>query len=368
MLIVSTQCFPPSAGGIENLVYSLTAQIFSSGEELQVYSDHTNNPGQERFDNSVAFKVNRYSGFKPLRRRNKARDILKYIKSCKYDSARLLTDSWKSLEIINPDYFKTIVCLTHGSELPANPSSSKLVRINRSLSKASTIIANSNFTAGRLKPYVTNSDKIRVIHPGIEKPSTDLHLQKRIKHDLLKHQNVVITIARLEKRKGHKSILYSLPGLIKKIPSLLYIIIGDGPQRQSLEKMVIELRLEGHVRFIGNLDGPEKNAYLANSHLYVMPGSIVGDDVEGFGIAYIEAGYFGIPCVACKIGGAPEAVLHNQTGIVCQPGDTAQLEHTILDLLLDQKVRRKFGYNARARAVNFLWDKKIHEYKNTLFS
>jgi len=367
MVIISTQCFAPTAGGIESVMHEIASNICSSGKRVIVFADQTKNTQQILFDARQPFTTHRYSGLRPLRRHKKARDIHNYVG--KHDACNpniLLSDSWKSIELIDASLFSKIVCLAHGSETPATTTRSKRARIKRAYSNATSIIANSQFTATRVKPYLDNHKKICVIHPGISLPLVDQQRQKLVKLQLDKHSFILSTIARLEPRKNHQIIIRSLPELLKHHPTLLYAVIGDGPERKSIEALSIKLNVQNHVLFTGTLDDPEKNAYLANSDLFIMPGTVVKNDVEGFGLAYIEACFFGVPSIASNIGGATEAVLHNKTGIVCDAEDQKQLENCILNLLEDREKRHLLGRQAQHRSTEFLWQNKIQEYFNIM--
>ena len=348
-------------------MYCLASQLSQSGENIIVFADDTRQPSQQDFDQAQGFDIRRYSGIKPLRRRKKAADIRDYIISQNQDnSVVLLTDTWKSIEFVETATFKKAVCLAHGTEISRHPSLAKQSRFKKAYSKASIIVANSRYTAGLISPYIGDQKNIKVVHPGISIPEIDLQLQKTTKQELENHHPVLITVARLEPRKNHQSIIKALPVLIKTHPEVLYIIIGDGSEQSSLQALSKRLKVTRHVRFIGRVDGTKKYAYLANSDLFVMPGIVDGDDVEGFGIAYIEAGFLGLPCIASDAGGAPEAVLHNKTGIVCNTGDQEQLEKCLLDLLCNPELRRTLGDHAQRRSKDFIWQYKIQEYLQQL--
>lgn len=334
---------------------------------MTVYADQSKTVAQGRFDQGQVFAVRRYGGIKPLRRRRKARDIYAFARKCAAP-VRLMADSWKSLEHLDCRPFSTVLCLAHGTEVPLQPTPSKLARLRRAYGKATYVIANSEYTAGLVKSCLTRPEKIRVVHPGIETPETDQRLEHEVKQRLEQHGPVLITVARLEQRKGQHHVIRALPALLKEFPALLYVIIGEGSERAALEREAASLGVDQHVLFKGRLEGQQKNAWLANSDLFVMPGSIVGRDVEGFGMAYIEAAWFGLPSIACNAGGAPEAVIHDQTGLVCGPGDQNQLQLCLLRLLRDQHLRKTLGDNARRRAKDFAWASKISEYTGLFMS
>src|SRR5687768_1042968 len=112
MIIISTQCFPPVPGGIETLVYSLSAALSAAGEDIRVYADHHSSADRE-FDARQHFSITRYSGLKPLRRRKKARDIFRHNLKQGGGAAGLITDSWKSLEHVDKTRFSVVLCLAH---------------------------------------------------------------------------------------------------------------------------------------------------------------------------------------------------------------------------------------------------------------
>ncbi|NNE37709.1 MAG: glycosyltransferase family 4 protein [Gammaproteobacteria bacterium] len=366
MLIVTTQCFPPAMGGIESLIYHLAHEIGRMGQEVVVYADAGSGNEKSWSDTEQSFQAIRFGGLKPIRRRTKAKNIKLKLQSQTKNPPVILADTWKSLEFLDTCLSTRTVCLAHGSELPQQPSRQKLNRISKAFAKADIIIANSNYTASRLAVYAHNKH-IDIIHPGIDIPVQDKSSNDDVLSMIGKKSPVLITIARLEKRKGHHRVIDLLPKLIKDFPDLVYIIIGDGPLRSNLEAQVNQYALQDHVRFIGPLTGPMKSAFLNNSDIFVMPGIQVGDDIEGYGIAYVEAAYFGVPGVASKLGGVVDAVTHGKTGLVCAPADTDCLEDSLRSLITDSNYRDQLGEDARKLARESLWNNRIKDYTKLLF-
>jgi len=363
MIFISTQCFPPAQGGIESLMYELASTLSGAGKQVRIYADHHSSQERE-FDNRQDFPVFRYAGIKPWRRRKKAIEILR--DSIEHSSPALITDSWKSLELLDSRHCSTVICLAHGTEIPLQTTTSRASRVRNAYSRATYVVANSHYTAERLKPFVGDPGRVRVILPGITAPSDDPAIDETIRQRLAHHDPVLITIARLEERKGHKAVISILPGLVAEFPQLLYLIAGEGSCRNELEAMVAKSGLQSHVVFVGAVSEPEKSAWLRASTLFIMPGKQAGQDVEGFGLAYVEAAMQGVPAIACKVGGAPEAVLDRHTGLVCNPDDNEILAQVTLELLRNRPYIRQLGMNARARASSFLWQKKVNEYLELL--
>ena len=366
MIVIATQCYPPRTGGIENLLHGVSATLSSHGHEIIVFADsHGNTTDERTFDDAQGFTIERYSGMKFLRRRKKAHDINLFIKKIK--PLGVICDSWKSLEHLRTDGVPAVLCLTHGTELPVQCSFAKSSRIQRSLAKATAVIANSHYTAGRTKPFLESPAHLHVINPGIHQPAVaDKNTIARIGAQLGQQSPILISVARLQKRKGHSRIIQLLPKLLPKHPILLYVIIGEGLEQASLQKLVQTLKLENHVLFAGTTSDAELSAYLDHSHLFVMPGNTEGNDVEGFGIAYIEAAYHGVPAVAGRSGGATEAVIDEQTGLLCSTGDEAAFFAAVSRLLGDEALLERMGEKAQQRAQSLLWTNVICDYEKLL--
>ncbi|MFQ5659591.1 MAG: glycosyltransferase family 4 protein [Gammaproteobacteria bacterium] len=365
MIIITTQCFPPRIGGIEGLIYGLCMALSERGHEVTVFADGDNSHNETSFDRAQSFAIRRHAGLKPLRRRKKARNIGQWLRRHKADG--IIADSWKSLEHLPPGLSPLRLCLAHGMEIPEHTSRPKGRRIQASLDKATAIIANSRFTANRVRRYIQDPERLHIINPGIMPPQRpDLLQAERIKIRLNGRTPVLITVARLERRKGHHKVLSLLPQFIKNYPALLYVIIGDGPEYTALQGLTTKLGLEQHVLFAGVVGEQERNAYLEQSDLFLMPGSMEKNDVEGFGIAYMEAACFGVPAIAGHSGGAAEAVLDKETGLICRAGDDTALAAGLARLLADEDLRHRLGNNARERVHALLWPNIIKDYERLL--
>lgn len=154
------------------------------------------------------------------------------------------------------------------------------------------------------------------------------------------------TVANLFPRKGYEIIIPVLPELVKALPTLHYLIVGggDAAYEQRLRRQVWTLGLEAHVHFVGF----QANVYpyLAALDVYVHPAQM-----EGFGIAVLEAMAMGKPVVATEVGGLPEIVLEGETGYLTPPGDAPAVAKAALVLLRDQELRDKLGEAGRRRVL-----------------
>lgn len=139
---------------------------------------------------------------------------------------------------------------------------------------------------------------------------------------------VLLTVGRLDsmqRKKGFDEVLDVMPHLVSRVPTLKYLIVGDGPDRQRLVEKVSALRMSEHVIFAGKVSDQEKVAHYNLADLYVMPSS-----GEGFGIVLIEAAACGLPIVGSKTDGSREALLEGRLGRLVRPENRAELIEAVL--------------------------------------
>jgi len=158
-------------------------------------------------------------------------------------------------------------------------------------------------------------------------------------------------------------VIRSLPALIQDYPDLVYAVGGTGADRARLEGLAKDLGVAHHVRFLGFVPEALKPALYEAADVFVMPVRREGDSVEGFGIVYMEAAYYGIPSLAGSEGGAVDAVLDEQTGLIVDGLDKAAITQQLQRLLGDDALRRKLGAAAKERARReFAWSHAVKTY------
>ena len=171
---------------------------------------------------------------------------------------------------------------------------------------------------------------------------------------------ILLTVARLVHRKGIDTVLQALPPLLDRSPDLQYWIVGNGPARASLERQAQELGVLQAVRFMAEVSDSKLPEIYRRATVFVMPSraDYHAGSVEGFGIVYLEASASGLPVVAARSGGAAEAVLENQTGLLVPPDDPQALVEAVSRLLNDTALRQRMGRAGRRwveREMN--WDR-----------
>ena len=270
------------------------------------------------------------------------------------------------MELIKAEYLRKTksFCLLHSKEINHEIDSLLNKRLIKSTNKADYIIANSNFTKNLAIKVGIDPSKIHIIFPGIEKPKLVENIIK-IKAQKIFGESFpkIITVARLDKRKGHDKILMLIKNLKPKFPKIKYVSIGFGDEENSLLKLSKELCLENEVIFLKNIDHNLKTALIAEANLFLMPSRIDKKSVEGFGISFIEAASYGVASIGGKDGGASDAISHNKTGLICDGSNLNSIYDSVIDFFQNEKFIT-LGKNSKKFSEKFYWNnivKKLFE-------
>jgi len=359
MYLIITRAFPPELGGMQSLMWGLAKEM-SKNFMIKVFADYHEN--HKEFDNEENFSIERVGGIKFLRKIRKAQLINEFLKENKVQG--IISDHWKSLELIKTD--KKKYCLIHGKEINHRNGSSLNKRVKKVLNNVEKIIANSEYTKNLAINKGVDQNKLVVINPGVDS-TKELNKKSLDKvESLLKVKTPrLITVSRLDKRKNHEKIIMALRNLKQIYPNIIYICIGDGDERENIKQLVKELDLSTQVMFFKDISDDLKNSLIAKSDIFVMPSIIHKTSVEGFGIAYIEAAQFGVPSLGGKDGGAPDAISHDKTGLICDGNDLDDI-YSSLNSMIENKKFLELGNNAKKQSLNFEWSKIIEKYKQIL--
>jgi len=360
MHIIVTRSFPPEVGGMQNLMWGLTYSL-AKYNLVKVFADYHDK--YKDHDEKVSFSIDRIGGLKIFRKYRKAYFVNEFIKKNKNITC-VIADHWKSIEKINTT--KKKVCLIHSKEINHKKDSFTNRRILKAFDNVDQIIANSEYTRSLAIEIGIEQSKVIVINPGIF-PAKDLD-KSSIKEakKILKNSNPrLITVSRLDKRKNHLKIIMAIRNLKQIYPNIIYTCVGDGEEEESIKSLSKQLNLNDHVIFLKNINQNLKNALVASSNVFIMPSIIHKASVEGFGIAYIEAGQYGVPSIGGKDGGAADAIKNGETGIICD-GNNLDDIYSSLDLILKNNSYIEFGKKAKEYSLNFHWDKIVKEYLKVL--
>lgn len=216
------------------------------------------------------------------------------------------------------------------------------------LKKTDLTIAVSNANHDMLvKNYPELKGKIVTIHNGIDIKNFQNNIirfssqhKKQVKEKLFKadlNDFIILSVAALHERKGLKYLIEAYAKVREKNPKSKLVIVGEGPERKKLEKLIKNLKLDNDVL----LTGERKNVaqILKSGDLFLLP-SIK----EAFGLVLVEAMAIGLPVVGTNAGGIPEIIENNKSGKIVEAGNSGQLADTIIELMENEPLRQKLAY------------------------
>jgi phosphatidyl-myo-inositol dimannoside synthase len=255
-------------------------------------------------------------------------------------------------------------CWAHGEELATAQSSRELTLLTRWVYRLSeAAIANSRNTAAMLEQsYGIAPSKIRIVYPAVDadrfRPEVDgSALRRRFAND---GDIVILSVGRLQRRKGHDVAIRALNALRHELPVLKYVIAGDGEERAALERLVAECGLEKHVSFAGIVGDDVMPQLYTACDIFLLPNREDGRDIEGFGIVFLEAAAAGRPAIGGNSGGVPEAIVDGVTGLLVDGASVDSVADAIRFLATSPDVRTRMGEAGRRRVrAEFTWERAV---------
>ena len=247
---------------------------------------------------------------------------------------------------------RKIVALTHGHEVwwsKVWPFSWAMKRMSRNIDHLTYL---GEYTRQVISKAVTAkaASSMVKIAPGIDTdhfaPVDASELRKKLGlHD----KKTIVSVGRLVHRKGQDILIEAMPAICREIPDAHLVMIGEGPYRSYLENRRKVLGLEEKVTFIGRIQYAELPTYICIGDLFVMPSRsrLAGLEVEGLGIVYLEASACGLPVIAGNSGGAPDAVLAGETGLVVDGTHVNDVASAVIELLNDPERSQRMGQRGR---------------------
>lgn len=175
---------------------------------------------------------------------------------------------------------------------------------------------------------------------------------------LLAGRHKLISVTRLSLRDSYKNVdkvILALPRVLERFPDTHYYIVGEGPWQPELERLCSSTGVSGNVHFLGRLDDAGRDAVYAGSDVFVLPST-----GEGFGIVFLEAWSFGLPCIASNKDAASEVIRHGVDGYCVEPRPEAIAE-AIGSLLEDPERRKAMGASGRERLVSTYSHERFRE-------
>ncbi len=359
-LVLVTHEFHPHRGGIAIYAAEMAKAARALGYQVEVWAPALP-PGMA--EPAWPYKVRRLplaGNHSLVSQWRMARELLAHRDRLR-EATLYIPEPGPLLAMLLLQYFDTLrpaqLMLTfHGSEIQ-RLGSRGLLRWSTShlLAKAARISVVSAFARDLLQHTFPEAAGKVVITPGALR--TDLVLDRRAGADQARRKLVVLTVARINPRKGQREVIAALQALPDALRSRVeYWLVGAHNKENYGAALAAAARqVDFPVKFLGDIADEKLGEIYAQADLFTMTSMPHRHSVEGFGLVYLEAGAHGLPVVAHAIGGVPEAVIHNETGLLVAPGDQAALAAAFARLLSDPALRQRMGEAGRARAREHTW-------------
>ena len=189
-------------------------------------------------------------------------------------------------------------------------------------------------------------DRIQVLHCGVDtkvfKPS----------ERSLKGLFTIIAIAALEEKKGHRYLIEALQSFSTRGWPFRCLLIGEGPQRSSIEAQIHQAGLQDRVTLMGGQSRSRVIELLGNADVMVLPSiRLESGKQEGIPVALMEGMAMGLPVIASRISGVPELVIDGVNGVLVPEKDAQALTSALIELYQDADYRRELGSRAREKVL-----------------
>lgn len=231
---------------------------------------------------------------------------------------------------------------------------------------ADAVIAANGFARANLIRIGVPEGKIFTIRPGVDisafaPRAADLELVNKFG---LSGKTVLLSVSRLDERKGHSHMLKALGKIRGIIPDFHYLIVGDGPERKRIESLIAELGLDRHVSMVGKVAATELADFYNVCDLFVLANRNIEGDLEGFGMVFLEANACGKAVLGGRTGGTSEAVIENRTGLLVDPEKIDEIASALQTLILQPELRKRLGANGLQRArADFAWSDRVERLR-----
>ena len=378
-LLIYTHRFPPSKGGMETQSLNLAKGLKESGIEVIVLAPSYTSD-EKNLDKTYGLKVIRipFIGRKWI-------PLLKYFLGFFYLLVVLLRFKPDLVIFIHKEtqvvggIFPLFPCkyIVRATARPDFLSYSlkefwliPITFLIRSMYARATKIICHSFTVKKiLERAHFPMEKVVVICSGVENqflsepPRTEVIRKLKEDFGIGKEEKVILTVARVVRRKGHDSVIKALPQILKEVPKLKYLIVGDGDYKGTVETLVEKLGLTDRVIFTGTIPHQDIIHFYDLCDVLVMPNRAIGGKIEGLPNSLLEAAARGKPIVAGANFGSLEVVEDGKSGYLVNPDNMEEIGTAILDLLKNEEKALAFGRNGREKVQNqFTEDRMIKEF------
>lgn len=365
-ILMLTHEFPPMRGGISRYAVELATAASQLGHDVTVLAPNCDRDCRE-LDSKYPFVTERYhaSAYGP-----------KELPALLWRTASVDSSKFDLIHAVDPSFVMALAFVqkfkrldyqatVFGTDILGLRTSiqSTAIGTRRMFERPSRLIAISDFTRALLLdkcPRIPH-DKVDVtplgVHPFWFEPSATIDLEERF--GIPSDHNLLLTVSRLDSRKGHRTLLQGLAQLPASLKEgLSYAIVGSSADLNYRQQLELLAQQSGcNVKFLGNLSDQDIRSLYSRATLFCMPGEPDPQKVEGFGLVYLEAAAQALPSLASQLGAVPEVVEHRKTGWLVPPAQPTAIAAALTTLLGDQSLLLSLGESAKAKAMLYTWER-----------
>ena len=374
VLLVATE-FPPGPGGVGTHAFELARHLTRRGWTVTVIAsqDYVTGAEAEAFNRTQPFRVVRWrrAPAGPLRflarwaalkatRRAEAPDVvvasggravLAYSHACAGQGTPWLA-------------------VGHGTEFGARGVKRWVFRT--AFRRASAVAVVSEFTRGLFRELVGEDRDAEVIPNGADPerfrvlPAAEV--ARRLAPLSIPPGRLLITVGNITQRKGQDVVVRALPEILQAVPDARYVVVGLPTEGERLARLARECGVGDRVHLTGRLDPETLTAALNAAEVFLLTSRRTADgDVEGYGIAVVEAALCGRAAIVSSGSGLEEAIVDGETGLAVPANDPHATAAAVSALLADPARLRRMGERARERALaEQTWDRRVGRYASLL--
>ncbi|MDY6854432.1 MAG: glycosyltransferase family 4 protein [Thermodesulfobacteriota bacterium] len=188
---------------------------------------------------------------------------------------------------------------------------------------------------------ITNPVDLSTFHPANE----------------VKDNYTCLYVGALRPTKGVEYLIHAIPHVLKQLPETRFLLVGDGPQKEEIERFIAEYEIDEAVHLEGYIPHDKLPLYYQRAHIFIMPSLN-----EPQGIVTLEAMACGLPVIASNVGGIPEMVQDGHNGLLVPPKNSEALGKAIVRLIGDASLCKRLSQNALLTAKAFSWDENIGSF------
>lgn len=267
---------------------------------------------------------------------------------------------------------KKVVVVTHGLDLTFKMPLYSIFWVKLFIPSCDRIIAVGNETIRTGVELGIPREKFVFIPNGVDTKAfapTDVPRSEleKILGTGLDGKKVILTSGRLARRKG---VAWFIRHVLPKLPgNILYVVAGDGPDRENIAAAVSETDSAQRVFRLGYVTDEVRNTLFHTCDLFVQPNIRIPGTMEGFGLTVLEAASSGVPVLASNLEGLPDAIQDGKNGFLVDPENPSAWASKISEVLSDSFNRKAFGRAAHAYVdATFSWDGIAKKYLETLMA